>query len=355
MEVAGVVGPFEPMLAKAESEVPPAGAVTYEPKWDGFRTVVFRDGDTLFLASRDQKPLLRYFPELEAPLKAALPERCVVDGEIIVAVDGRLDFFALQQRLHPAASRIRKLAEETPARFVAFDLLASGDEDLRGLGFAARRHRLEQELRPGPSVWLTPATREREVALDWFARFEGAGLDGIVAKGDASTYQAGKRGWSKIKHERTVDAVVAGFRWHKDAPGVEVGSLILALWDAEGRLHQIGVAASFSKKDRAKLASELEPLRDGALDDHPWREWIPDEATRRAGLVSRWNVDKDLSWEMVRLERVVEAAYNHFDQGHLRHPAKMRRWRPDRDVRSCTFDQLDVAPPAELAALLESP
>lgn len=345
-----IAPPILPMLAKGASTLPD-GDWWFEPKWDGFRTLVFRDGDELYLQSRDSKPMLRYFPELTAPLLAALPPRCVVDGEIVVATPAGLDFDALQQRIHPAASRIERLSRETPAAFVAFDLLAT-DVDLRDQPFAARRAALEATLRPAPPVHLSPATRDRAVAADWFVRFEGAGFDGVVAKGPNDPYQPDKRVMVKIKHERTVDCVVAGFRWHKDGAPL-VGSLILGLYDAQGRLHQIGVTASFTKAARAALADTLAPLREGAMDTHPWAAWAaaaPDE--RRPGVQSRWSQGRDLAWEPLRIERVVEVAYNHADGGRFRHPAAFVRWRDDKAPPACTLDQLEVAPPAEIRDLL---
>ncbi len=352
--------PVSPMLAKNRTTLPKDDDLLFEPKWDGFRVLVFRDGDALYLQSRDARPLLRYFPELDAPLKAALPDRAVVDGELVIATEredgtSELDFGRLQMRLHPAASRIAKLSAETPARIVLWDLLALEDTDLTARPFAERREALEQHVRFAPPVHLTPITRDRAVAADWFARFEGAGFDGVIAKPAQDVYQPGKRAMFKIKHVKTIDCVLCGFRWHKssteDAP--RVGSLILGLFDSEGRLHQIGVASSFTKKRRAELVDELAPLREDALDDHPWRDWsTEDGAERRAGVRSRWNAGRDLSWEPVRLERVLEIKVNQFNGGRLRHPGRFVRWRLDRAPESCTFSQLDVAPPAELGELL---
>ena len=297
--------PVKPMLAKAVHEVPVAEGLVYEPKWDGFRCVVFRDGDELELGSRNDRPLTRYFPELVELLKAVLPERCVVDGEIVMVTGTGLDFDTLQLRLHPAASRVRKLAEETPASFVAFDLLALGERDLTGEPFSVRRALLAGVVDGEPArVHLTPITDDPAVARDWFTRFEGAGFDGVVAKPDVP-YEQDKRVMWKVKHERTADCVVAGFRWHKD--GVGVGSLLLGLYDDEGVLHHVGVASSFTAARRRDLVEELEPLRHNALDGHPWRDWAEAQAHeqgRMPGGQSRWSAGKDLSWEPLRIERV---------------------------------------------------
>lgn len=347
--------PLGPMLAKGTAQIPEGDGWLFEPKWDGFRVLVFRDGDEVHLQSRDSRPLLRYFPELAEPLRHALPERCVVDGELVIATPSGLDFDTLQMRLHPAASRVNKLAEETPAALVAFDLLAIGDEDLRDVPFGERRQRLEIALgeRPHPSVHLTPATAERDVALDWFERFEGAGFDGVMAKPLDGTYQPNKRAMVKVKHVRTVDCVLAGFRWHKSGEGV--GSLVLGLFKSDGALAQLGVAASFSAVLRKELVDELEPLRANALDDHPWAEWAQSpQAHRQAGMKSRWSQGKDLSWEPVRIERVAEVRYNHLAGGRFRHPVKFVRWRHDKQPADCRFDQLDTAPPMELAEIFGS-
>lgn len=346
--------PLAPMLAKNAARFPEDEGWIFEPKWDGFRVLIFRDGDDIYLQSRSLKPLMRYFPELEAPLKAALPDRCVVDGELIIARGEALDFDALQMRLHPAASRIEKLAHETPAQVVAWDLLAEGDDDLTQMPFASRRARLEALLaHAAPPLHLTPATRDLDVAHDWFERFEGAGLDGVIAKRAEGLYEPGKRAMLKLKHQRTIDCALAGFRWHKNGPGELIGSFILALFGPDGRLYQIGVAASFTAAKRKQLAVELEPLREGALEDHPWAEWAQGDATdRRPGVQSRWSAGKELTWEPVRVERVVEVGYNHFDSGRLRHPGHFKRWRPDRDPQSCTFAQVEVAAPFELNRIL---
>jgi ATP-dependent DNA ligase len=353
--------PVEPMLAKASSTIPDGDGWLYEPKWDGFRALVFRDGDELFIQSRDLKPLDRYFPELAAPFLAQLPERCVLDGEVVIARDGTLDFDALLLRIHPAASRVRALAEETPASYVAWDLLALGDEDLRGVPQGERRARLEAVLDGvQPPVHLTPATLERSLAAEWFERFEGAGLDGVVAKRLDGTYQPGKRAMVKIKHQRTADCVVAGFRWHKNGPGTHVGSLLLGLFDDAGRLHHVGVTSSFTWERREALVAELGPLRDGAIDGHPWAEWATwaafDAAAeapgqRLPGAGSRWNRGKDLSWEPLRTEWVAEVAYDHLQGDRFRHATTFRRWRPDKPPADCRYDQLEVTVPFELARI----
>jgi ATP-dependent DNA ligase len=347
--------PVKPMLAKAVHEVPRAEGLRYEPKWDGFRCIAFRDGDELELGSRNDRPLTRYFPELVALLRDALPPRCVVDGEIVVVTEAGLDFDALQQRLHPAASRVQRLAAETPASFVAFDLLALDDRDLTGAPFTERRAALESVLSGELGrVHLTPITDDPEVAEDWFTRFEGAGFDGVMAKPADQPYQQDKRVMWKVKHERTADCVVAGFRWHKDGEGV--GSLLLGLFDDDGDLHHVGVASSFTAARRRELVDELAPLRDGALDDHPWRDWATaaaeaKDAGRMPGGVSRWNAQKDLSWEPLRPERVAEVRYEHVLAGRFRHGGRLVRFRPDRTPGSCTYAQLDEVAPAELEDL----
>ena len=352
--------PIEPMLAKAVGELPEGEDWLFEPKWDGFRAIVFRDGDELLIQSRDRKPLDRYFPELAEPLYANLPPRCVLDGEIVIAREGTLDFDALLLRIHPAASRVALLAERTPASYVAWDLLAEGDEDLRATPQAIRRERLEAALSGArPPVHLTPLTRDRALAADWFARFEGAGLDGVVAKDATAVYEPGKRRMLKIKHARTADCVVAGFRWHKNGRGTHVGSLLLGLFDAEGTLHHVGVTSSFTWDRRAELAAELEPLRADAGEGHPWSEWAEwagsDEAAaqRRPGGGSRWNRGKDLSWEPLRPERVAEVAYDHLQGDRFRHATTFRRWRLDREPIDCRYDQLETTPPYELREIFE--
>jgi ATP-dependent DNA ligase len=344
--------PVEPMLAKPGSELPEGDGWLFEPKWDGFRALVFRDGERLYLQSRDLKPLDRYFPELAEPLRRSLPERCVVDGEIVIVTARGLDFDALQMRLHPAESRVRKLAAETPASFVAFDLLADGDSDLRPRPQAERRRRLEQALAgAGAGVHLTPCSRDRALAREWFSRFEGAGLDGVVAKHEATPYQPGKRVMVKVKHVRSADCVVAGFRWHKQGPGTLVGSLLLGLFDGGGTLHHVGVTSSFTMPVRRRLAEELAPLRSGAMESHPWRHWaeLADGSQRMPGAQSRWSAGKDLSWQPLRIERVCEVKYDHLQGDRFRHAAVFLRWRPDRQPSDCRYDQLEVTPPAELA------
>ena len=354
--------PLKPMLAKLARSIPADGDLLYEPKWDGFRCVVFRDGDELHLASRNQRPFNRYFPELLGPLAEAIPDRCVVDGEIVVAdVEGRgLDFDALQQRIHPAESRVRRLAEETPAQFVAFDLIALGDDDLMERPMRERRRLLEDVLRPNAGVHLTPATTDRATAERWFVRFEGAGLDGVMAKPLDGTYQPDKRTLVKVKHERTAECAVAGFRIHKDGEGV--GSLLLGLYgdgaDGGARLHHVGVCAAFTAGFRRELRDELEPLMVDALDGHPWREWAEAQAhseQRMPGGFSRWNVDKDLSFVPVRVERVVEVTFGQLESGRFRHGVKFVRWRPDRTPESCRYEQLDVAEPVRFETLLAEP
>lgn len=355
--------PIEPMLAKPVSAIPTTAPETtpvagsgwyYEPKWDGFRALVFRDGDELYIQSRELKPLNRYFPELEEPLRANLPERVVLDGEIVIATDGVLDFDALLLRIHPAKSRAALLAKSTPASFVAFDCLALGDEDLRSLPQSGRRAALESALASAkPPVHLTPVTRDAAVAQDWFERFEGAGLDGVIAKPESLTYNPGKRVMLKIKHARTADCVVAGFRWYKDAPGELVGSLLLGLYDEDGKLHHVGITASFTREKRAALAKELEPLRKDARESHPWREWAEWEnaGQRMPGATSRWNRGKDLSWEPLRIERVCEVAYDHLQGDRFRHATQFKRWRIDKSPSECRYDQLEVTPAYELAQI----
>jgi ATP-dependent DNA ligase len=339
--------PLEPMLGLLADELPVGDGWIYEPKWDGFRVLVFRDGDALDLLSRDGRPLLRYFPEVGEALRAALPPAAVVDGEVVVARGAALDFEALQLRLHPAASRVRTLSVELPASFVAWDLLATDGVDLRDVPFAERRAALLELLRPSPTVRATPATTDPAVARDWFSRFEGAGLDGVMAKRASDPYRPGKRAMVKVKHARTIDAAVAGFRWHKGAPGAEVGSLVLGLFDAAGALHPIGVASSFSKKERARLAAVLGAAPTPA--DHPWAAW--GEREHRPDLHSRWNADKDLAWVPVALGPVVEVSTTQHSGHRLRHPAKVVRWRDDKRPADCTLEQLRVVPAGELAEL----
>jgi len=383
------------MLAKLADELPSGGGVLYEPKWDGFRAIVFRGPSDVYIQSRDLRPLDRYFPDLHEALLAALPEG-VFDGEIVIATSHGLDFDALQMRLHPAASRVAKLAAATPASFVAFDLLADGRRDLRGTPLSERRAHLERLLAGvTPPIYLTPMTRDRKTAADWLARFEGAGLDGVIAKPEGGIYEPGKRAMIKIKHSRTADCVVAGFRWHKNGTGTRVGSLLLGLYDENGALQHVGVTSSFTMASREQLARELAPLRKGALDGHPWREWAKadpaapkqkvegaakaepaapkqkveeaakaepaapkqkveeaakaGEVNRMPGGQSRWSAGKDLSWEPLRVERVCEVKYDHMQGDRFRHAAVFQRWRPDKPPAECTYDQLEVTTPYELA------
>jgi ATP-dependent DNA ligase len=348
-----IAPPVEPMLAKLTSDVP-SGDFLYEPKWDGFRAIVFRGRGDVFIQSRDGRPLDRYFPELHGMFVDRLPDGCVIDGEIVIASGRGLDFDALQMRLHPAASRVARLAKETPAAFVAFDLLAANGQDLRDVVQAGRRGHLEQLLAGvAPPVHLTPMTRDREIAIEWLSRFEGAGLDGVIAKPEAGTYQPGKRAMIKVKHTRTADCVVAGFRWHKNGRNELVGSLLLGLYDDRQRLHHVGVTSSFTMTARRQLASDLEPLRAHALDSHPWRDWADagsgEPVTRMPGGQSRWSAGKDLSWEPLRIERVCEVKYDHMQGDRFRHAAIFQRWRPDKPPRDCGYDQLEVTTPFELA------
>jgi len=353
--VLPVQPPIKPMLAKLSRSIPTNEGLLFEPKWDGFRCIVFRDGDQIELASRNQKPFNRYFPELLPVLLDALPSRCVIDGEIVVADrhGNGLDFDALQQRIHPAESRVRMLAEQTPSSFVAFDLLALDDQSHLDTPFALRRALLEQHLRPNASVHLTPATADPRVAERWFTRFEGAGLDGVMAKSLDGVYTPDKRSLIKVKHERTAECVVAGFRVHKDGEGV--GSLLLGLFDDGAKLHHVGVCAAFTAKFRSELIEELGPLADNALHDHPWREWAEMQAHsdhRMPGGFSRWNVNKDLSFVPLRPERVVEVTFGQLESGRFRHGVSFQRWRPDRTPESCRYEQLDVASPVAFDELL---
>ena len=345
--------PLAPMLSTAANALPAGAGWLFEPKWDGFRTLVFRDGNEILLQSRDEKPMNRYFPELVASVTAALPERCVVDGEIVIVGAEGLDFDALLLRIHPAASRVKLLAEESPASYVAWDLLAVGDEDLRAAPLARRRQRLEKVLaHVRPPVHLSPATQDRAVAEDWFRRFEGAGLDGVMAKRVDEPYRPGERTMIKVKHARTADCVVAGFRWHKNGPGTMVGSLLLGLYDDDGTLHHVGVTAAFTNVVRKQLVTDLAPLRENALEGHPWRDWAEEEASakgqRMPGGTSRWNRAKDLSWAPLRPERVVEVSYDHMQGTRFRHAAHFVRWRPDKRPEDCRYGQLEVTPAYEL-------
>ncbi|TXS68468.1 ATP-dependent DNA ligase [Streptomyces sp. me109] len=348
-----VMPPVKPMLAKSVARIPPD--MHYEAKWDGFRAIVFRDGAEVELGSRTGKPLTRYFPELVAALRERLRERCVMDGEIVIARDGRLDFDALTERIHPAASRVRTLAERTPASFVAFDLLALADESLLDVGLVDRRALLTRALSgTGPPVHLAPATTDREVAERWFEQYEGAGLDGVIAKPLDLLYRQDERAMFKIKHERTADVVVAGYRLHKSGP--VVGSLLLGLYDDAGILQHVGVSAAFTMKRRTELVAELEPLRMAEVERHPWAAWSQEsahESARLPGAPSRWSGKKDLSWVPLRPERVAEVAYDHMENGvRFRHTARFRRWRPDRTAESCTYAQLDEPVGYDLAEIL---
>jgi ATP-dependent DNA ligase len=349
------------MLAKPADKLPSDDGWLFEPKWDGFRAIVFRDGDEVLIQSRDLKPLDRYFPELAAPLRTSLPERCVVDGEVVISKDGELQFEALLLRIHPAASRVKMLAEESPASFVGWDLLALNDRDLRATPQRERRALLETAFAGVTApVHLTPATTDRALAQDWFHRFEGAGLDGVIAKRLAEPYQPGKRAMLKIKHQRTADCVVAGFRWHKNGPGTHVGSLLLGLFDDAGTLHHVGITSSFTWDRRAALVAELEPLRANAVDGHPWGDWAEWAASAEAsgqrvpGATSRWNRGKDLSWEPLRPERVVEVAYDHLQGDRFRHGTTFKRWRPDKPPAECRYDQLEETPAYEIAKIFGS-
>ena len=373
--------PIEPMLAKLADKLPAGEGLLYEPKWDGFRAIVFRGGADVFIQSRDSRPLDRYFPDLHDVFLAALPDDCIIDGEIVIATPHGLDFDTLQLRLHPAASRVAKLAKETPASFVAFDLIAVDGRDLRTATQRERRARLEQLLGGvKPPIYLTPITTDYAVASDWLSRFEGAGLDGVIVKPENGTYEPGKRAMIKVKHSRTADCVVAGFRWHKTGKNRLVGSLLLGLYDNKGRLQHVGVTSSFTMAMRAQLAIELAPLRDRAMEHHPWRDWaeaepaVPKQAAKTAakaepaapkqaaktaakaggetdrmpGGQSRWSAGKDLSWEPLRIERVCEVKYDHMQGDRFRHAAIFQRWRPDKQPSDCRYDQLEVTTPYEL-------
>ncbi len=340
------------MLAALADALPTGDAWLYEPKWDGFRAIVFRSAADVYIQSRDLRPLDRYFPELDEACLAQLPAGCVIDGEIVIVTEHGLDFEALQLRLHPAASRVAMLAKTTPAAFVGFDLLALDGRDVQTVPQAERRRLLEGVLGgAAPPLYLTPITGDRETALVWLREFEGAGLDGVVAKPAQGTYQPGKRAMIKVKHVRTADCVVAGFRWHKSGTDA-VGSLLLGLYDAEGALHHVGVASAFPMATRKRLAQELAPLRRGALDHHPWREWAESgagEFVRMPGGQSRWSAGKDLSWEPLRIERVCEVKYDHLQGRRFRHAALFLRWRPDKQPAECRYDQLETTTPFELA------
>jgi ATP-dependent DNA ligase len=347
--------PILPMLAKRVNEIPADDTWLFEPKWDGFRALVFRDRDDIVIQSRDQKTLNRYFPELIEVLLTQLPQRCVLDGEIVIVGEDGLDFERLQLRIHPAASRVKLLSKELPASIVFFDLLCEGERDLRTDQFQTRRRKLEQILSSAaPPIHVTPATRSKDVASDWFRRFEGAGLDGVIAKDFSGQYESDKRVMLKIKHERDCDCVVAGFRWHKNGEGVAVGSLLLGLFDESGALQHVGVCSSFTMQKRRDLVEFLSPYRRDALVDHPWASWagsVDGASQRMPGGQSRWSQGKDLSWEPLRPELVVEVAYEHMQGTRFRHMAQFRRWRTDKRPIECTFAQLEVVPPQELAEI----
>lgn len=349
------------MLAKRVAELPVGESWIFEPKWDGFRALIFRDGDEILIQSRDQKSLNRYFPELLEPLRSQLPARCVLDGEIVVAKDSGLDFDALQLRIHPAASRVKLLSQESPSSIVFFDLLCEGDRDLRDEPFRSRRMELEAMLSSAmPPIHLTPATRETSVASDWFRRFEGAGLDGVMVKSISGAYEPDKRVMLKVKHERDCDCVVAGFRWYKKGERTAVGSLLLGLFDDSGALQHVGVCSSFTLEKRNDLTKYLAPYREDALTNHPWKTWADSgPATgegehRMPGGKSRWSQGKDLSWEPLRPELVVEVAYEHMQGSRFRHMSQFRRWRTDKKPSDCTYAQLEVVPPQELMAIFSS-
>jgi ATP-dependent DNA ligase len=341
------------MLAKRVAQIPDGDIWIFEPKWDGFRALIFRDSDEILIQSRDGKSLNRYFPELLDTLRAALPEQCVLDGEVVIATKAGLDFDALQLRIHPATSRVKLLSQQTPASIVFFDLLCEGRRDLSSEPFQTRRKRLESLLSSAlPPIHITPATQNRSVAADWFRRFEGAGLDGVMAKPTTGAYEPDKRVMLKVKHERDCDCIVAGFRWHKDAKGTAIGSLLLGLYDGSAKLQHVGVCASFAMEKRRSLVKYLAPYRKNALSDHPWAGWAENDSANNAGRMpggqSRWSQGKDLSWEPLRPELVVEVAYEHMQGDRFRHIAQFRRWRVDKKPSDCTYAQLEVVPPQVL-------
>ncbi|WP_254062317.1 ATP-dependent DNA ligase [Acidobacterium sp. S8] len=350
--------PILPMLAKRVSELPLGADWIYEPKWDGFRALIFRDGNEILLQSREQKSLNRYFPELLDPLRSQLPDRCVLDGEIVIANRGALDFDALQLRIHPAASRVKLLSHQMPASIVFFDLLSKDHHDFREKPFIERRSELESILSSAsPPLNITPATDDPKMALDWFRRFEGAGLDGVMAKPKSGVYEPDKRVMFKVKHERDCDCVVAGFRWYRKGDRPAVGSLLLGLYDDAGSLQHVGVCGSFPLEKRYELVNYLAPYRENALADHPWNNSTDDETAsgdgpqRMPGGQSRWSQGKDLSWEPLRIELVAEVAYEHMQSGRFRHMAQFLRWRFDKPPKDCTYAQLEVVPPEELMAI----
>jgi len=349
--------PVLPMLAKRVTEIPSGDFWFFEPKWDGFRSLIFRDSDEILIQSRDGKSLNRYFPELLKALRTHLAPRCVLDGEIVIAGKAGLDFDALQLRIHPAASRIKLLSEQTPASIVFFDLLCEGDSNLCNEPFAKRRFRMESLLSSAaPPLHLTPVTRERGVAVDWFRRFEGAGLDGVMAKSTGGAYEPDKRVMQKVKHERDCDCVVAGFRWHKNGKGSAIGSLLLGLYDNSGSLQHVGVCASFKLEKRRELVQFLAPYREDASRDHPWgsSKFDGESGNRMPGGQSRWSQEKDLSWEPLRPELILEVAYEHMQGDRFRHMAQFRRWRIDKKPSDCTYAQLEVVPPQEIMAIFST-
>ena len=350
--------PLLPMLAKRVAELPESENLIYEPKWDGFRALIFRDGEELLIQSREKKLLNRYFPELLGPLLKQLPNRCVLDGEIVIAKHGALDFDALQLRIHPAASRVKLLSQQTPASIVFFDLLSKDNHDFREEPFSKRRRELESVLSSASApLHITPATDRPDTARDWFHRFEGAGLDGVMAKPKDGTYESDKRAMFKVKHERDCDCVVAGFRWYRKGDQPAIGSLLLGLYNDSGVLQHVGVSGSFTLKKRIELVEYLEPYRKNALAKHPWRNSMKNESPdgeasqRMPGGQSRWSQGKDLSWEPLCLELVAEVAYEHMQGGRFRHMAQFRRWRLDKKPVDCTYAQLEVVPPEELMAI----
>jgi ATP-dependent DNA ligase len=354
--VVALKPPIDPMLAKLADALP-VGDYLYEPKWDGFRALVFRDPGKVYIQSRDARPLDRYFPELHASLLQGLTQSCVLDGEIVIVTSQGLDFDALQLRLHPAASRAEKLARETPAAFVAFDLLAIGSRNLLSVSQAQRRAELVRLLKGvEPSIYVTPMTRDYKLARGWLRRFEGAGLDGVIAKPERAAYQPGKRAMIKVKHVRTADCVIAGFRWHKSGEGA-VGSLLLGLYKGKNALQHVGVTASFTMAMRRQLAKELAPLRKNAMKNHPWRNWADatTEADRMPGTHSRWSTGKNLAWEPLRLERVCEVKYDHMQGDRFRHATQFLRWRPDRLPQDCRYEQLEVIRPYEFDRIFSAP
>jgi ATP-dependent DNA ligase len=350
--------PILPMLAKRVDEIPAGANWIFEPKWDGFRALVFIDGDEILIQSREQKPLNRYFPELLEPLRSQLPDRCVLDGEIVIATNGALDFDALQLRIHPAASRVKLLSQQMPASIVLFDLLCIDDRDLRASPFRERRSQLESLLSSvNPPLHITPATDETRLATDWFKRFEGAGFDGVIAKPKDGIYESDKRVLLKVKHERDCDCVVAGFRWYRKGDRPAIGSLLLGLYDDDGNLHHVGVCGSFPLQKRFELVDYLAHYRENAMQEHPWKNATEDDFAsgempqRMPGAQSRWSQGKDLSWEPLRIELVAEVAYEHMQGQRFRHMAQFRRWRVDKQPRDCTYAQLEVIPPQELKAI----